>query len=369
MKKYFSKIREYIPLFSLCVYLLTIISLALYLIVLNNTDFADFFNYNITAPFRLVLTWSTVIFPFSLVEIFLLLSPFILIFLIFLAVRYGKRGPKTTVRYISVLISFLCIVFICFVWTYSSGYHTSKIEDKMNLDRTTPTNEELYQVTDKFVTELNALVSKIEYDETGASVMPYSYSEMSEKICDAYDRFVEKNGIIRTFPSKIKPIILSEPMTYTHLSGIYSFMSGESNVNVNYPDYVIATTSAHEMAHQRGYAREDECNFLAFAVLLESDDPFLRYCAYLDVYSNIANALYSADSKTYFELAARLDARVYKDMQSYSEFFKKYENSKASEVTGSINDSYLQANGQEEGTKSYGMIVEIVCAYVLNKTK
>ena len=146
-------------------------------------------------------------------------------------------------------------------------------------------------------------------------------------------------------------------------------MSGESNVNVNYPDYVIATTAAHEMAHQRGYAREDECNFLAFAVLLESDDPFLRYCAYLDVYSNIANAFYSADSKQYFELAARLDSRVYGDMQSYSEFFKKYENSKASEVTGSINDSYLQANGQEEGTKTYGMIVEIVCAYVLNRTK
>lgn len=369
MKKYFSKIREYVPLFSLCVFALTLISLVLYVIVLNNTSFADIFNYNITAPFRAVLTWSTVIFPFSVVEIFLFLSPFILIFLIFLAVRYGKRGLKATIRYISVLLSFLCIVFICFVWTYSSGYHTTKIEDKLNLDRSALTNEELYLVTDKFINELNSLTDKVEYDETGASVMPYSYDEMSEKICTAYESFVEKHGIIRTFSSRIKPIIISEPMTYTHLSGIYSFMSGEANVNVNYPDYVIATTSAHEMAHQRGYAREDECNFLAFAVLLESDDPFLRYCAYLDVYSNIANALYSADSKLYYELAGKLDERVYKDLESYREFFKKYENSKASEVTGSINDSYLQANGQEEGTKSYGMIVEIVCAYVLNRTK
>ncbi len=369
MKKLFFKTREYVPLFSLTVFFLTIISFVLYIIVLNSVSFADFFNYNISAPIRTALTWTTVIFPISVAELCILLSPIILGFLIFLAVRYAKKGKKASIKYLMVILSFICLVFIFYVWTYSSGFHTSKIEEKMNIDRSSVTKAELYETSELMINRLNELAEYIEYDETGASVMPYSYSEMSEKICLAYDKFVEKHPVVRTYPSKIKPIILSEPMTYTHISGIYTFMTGEANVNVNYPDFVVASTAAHEMAHQRGMAREDECNFISFAVLLESDDPFLRYSAYLDVYANIVNALYSEDSELYFQLASKLDQRVAKDRQSYSQFFEKYADSKASEVADSINDSYLQANGQTQGTKSYGMIVEIVCAYVLNKTK
>ncbi len=369
MKKFLSKTREYIPLFSLVVFFLTVISLILYIIILNSVSFADFFNYNLSFPIRAALSWITVIFPFSVAEIALFSSPLILFALIFLAIKYGKHGKKASIKYLTVIISVFCLVFVLYVWTYSSGFHTTKIEDKMNLDRGDLTVEELYEASEIIVNELNSLVEHVEFDEKGSSAMPYSYSEMSKKICNAYESFVGKYPILRTYYSKIKPIILSEPMTYTHISGIYTFMSGEANVNVNYPDFVVASTSAHEMAHQRGFAREDECNFISFAVLLESDDPFLKYSAYLDVYANIVNALYTESPELYFEVASRLDKRVTADRQSYSRFFEKYADSKASEVADSMNDSYLQANGQTQGTKTYGMIVEIVTAYLINKTK
>lgn len=369
MKKFLSKTREYISLFSLIVFILSIISLILHIIILNSVSFADFFNYNIAYPTRVILSWITVFIPFSVAEIVLIMSPLILFFLIWLCVKYGKRGKKASIKYFMTILSIICLVFVLYVWTYSSGFHTTKIEDKMNLDRGNLTKDELYEASEIIVNELNYLVEYIEFDESGASIMPYSYSEMSKKICYAYDNFVDKYPIIRNYYSKIKPIILSEPMTYTHISGIYTFMSGEANVNVNYPDFVIASTAAHEMAHQRGLAREDECNFVSFAVLLESDDPFLKYSAYLDVYANIVNALYGESPELYFEVVSRLDKRVSLDRHSYSEFFKKYADSKASEIADSMNDSYLQANGQTQGTKSYGMIVEIVTAYLINKTK
>ena len=369
MKKFVSKTREYVSVFSLIIFLLTIVSSVLYVIVINNVRFADYFNYNLSAPIRASLAWITVIFPFSVAELFVILSPVVLAFLIFFAVRFAKRGKAACIKYFTFLLSILCLILVLFIWTYSSGFHTSKIEEKMNLDRSKISKEELYNVCEIFVNQLNGLVGEIEFDETGASKMPYSYSQMSKKICGAYEKFTDKHKILRTYYSKIKPIMLSEPMTYTHISGIYTFMTGESNVNVNYPDFVVASTAAHEMAHQRGMAREDECNFISFAVLLESDDPFLRYSAYLDVYANVMNALYEEDSDLYFSLVSSLDKRVLMDRKSYSDFFEKYADSKASEVAGSINDSYLQANGQTQGTKSYGMIVEIVCAYVLNKTR
>ena len=56
-------------------------------------------------------------------------------------------------------------------------------------------------------------------------------------------------------------------MTYTHISGIYTFYTGESNININYPDFVVASSATHEMAHQRGVARENEANFVSFVVV------------------------------------------------------------------------------------------------------
>jgi len=363
MKKFLCKVREYVPLYSLIVFALTLVSFILFTIVLNNEGFADFFNYHLTYPTRIIMTWLTVIFPFSVAEIVIYLSPILLGLAIYFAVKFGKKGKRASIKYLTVVLSIPCLIFVTFVWTYSSGYHTTKIEDKMGLDRDAVKKEELFETYKVIVNELNGLVDEIEYDETGASIMPYSYAEMSGKICEAYEKFVEKHPVIQTFYSKIKPIIASEPMTYTHLSGIYSFMSGEANVNVNYPDFIVATSSAHEMAHQRGIARENECNFVAFAVLLESDDPFLRYSAYLDVYSNITNALYEEDPKLLSNVPT--DKHIIEDRRSYSRFFDKYRDSAAADIAGSINNSYLQANGQVEGTKTYGMITEMVCAYLL----
>ena len=367
MKKLFSKTRKYVPLYSLIVFLLTLISLVVFLFVINFEEFANFFNYHLSYPTRVMITWLTVVFPFSVAEIVIFLLPLILGFLIFLAVKMGKKGRVSSIKYLTVILSVPCLIFVTFVWTYSSGYHMTEIDEKMNLDRESVKKEELYNAYKIIVDEMNRLADYVEYDESGASVMPYSYSEMSNKICEAYNSFVKKHPVLQTFYSKIKPLIISEPMTYTHLSGIYSFMSGEANVNVNYPDFVVATSSAHEMAHQRGIARENECNFIAFAVLLESEDPFLRYSAYLDVFPNVLNALHDEDPSLVSSVP--LDARIVGDRRSYSKFFDKYRDSVASEIADSINNSYLQANGQTEGTKTYGMITENVCAYVLGKFK
>ena len=367
MKKFLFKVRTYIPLYSLIVLGLTLVSLIFYLIVINSVSFANFFNYYLSAPTRTLITWLTVIFPFSVAEVVIFLSPGILGLLIFLAVKFGKKGKRSSIKYLTVILSVPCLIFITFVWTYSSGYHTTKIEEKMGLDRESIKKQELYNAYVIIVNEINGLVDEIEYDETDASIMPYSYAKMSGKICDAYEKFTDKHEVLQTYYSRIKPLMISEPMTYTHLSGIYSFMSGEANVNVNYPDFIIATSSAHEMAHQRGVAREDECNFIAFAVLIESDDPFLRYSAYLDIYSNVASALRKEDAKLLSTV--KIDKRAADDLASYSRFFDKYRESVAAEVTDSINNSYLQANGQTAGTKSYGMMTESVCAYLLNKYK
>ena len=369
MIKAFRKTREYVSLGSVVIFFLTLVSLVLFIIVNCSTSFADFFNYYMTAPFRAFITTMTSWIPFSLAEMAIISIPLWATVLIVYAIKESKKGTKSAVKYLCGIISALCVIFMTFVWTYSSGYHTTTIDKKLEIDREKISATELYETANWLTDNINALAPKILYGEDGASIMNYSYKEMSSKICDAYDTFTAEYPILVNFDSKIKPIVLSEPFTYTHISGVYSFMTGESNVNVNYPDFIVASTSAHELAHQRGIAREDEANFVAFMVCISSDDPYLQYSGYLDVYSEVMNALYSADKELYSAVASRLCTEAKRERISYSKFFEKYAHSKTSEISNSINNSFLQANGQEQGTKSYGMVTDLTVAYYKAKIK
>lgn len=50
------------------------------------------------------------------------------------------------------------------------------------------------------------------------------------------------------------------------------------------------------------------------------------------------------------------------DLAANSRFWEKYD-SPVAEVSDQINDSYLKANGQEDGVASYDRMVELILTY------
>ena len=53
---------------------------------------------------------------------------------------------------------------------------------------------------------------------------------------------------------------------------------------------------------------------------------------------------------------------VKNEMSAYSRFIQKYADSKVSEVSEAVNNTFLVLHGTE-GTKSYGMVVDLAVAY------
>ena len=195
--------------------------------------------------------------------------------------------------------------------------------------------------------------------------MPYTFDEMSKKLVEAYAKVCDEYDFIPRLSSRVKPVMLSESWTYTHISGVYTYFTGEANINTNFPDYTIPYTAAHEMAHQRGIAREDEANFIAFLVCIASDDPYIRYSGYLEVYEYVASSLYSADKTLYSTVRAKLKNNVREEMAAYSVFFDKYRENVAATISETVNNGYLQMQGTV-GSKSYGLVVDLTVAYYRN---
>ena len=103
---------------------------------------------------------------------------------------------------------------------------------------------------------------------------------------------------------------------------------------------------------------------MAFLVCIASEDAYIRYCGYLNLYEYVASALYSASPTLYVQVSNRLPAEVRREMSAFNDFFEKYRESTASEVSETVNNTFLTMHGTE-GVKSYGMVVDLAVAYYL----
>ena len=331
---------------------------------------ADFINGSVGAATRAVMTYLTCFFPFSLAEMLLFASPVILGLVIWRAVVCAKRHILDLLRLLVVLVSISLLVFGMFLMSIGVSYDCTRVEEKLGLDTETLVQNDYYEAAKILLTEIADVAGEIEFDETGASVMPYSLTVLSDKLNEAYDRMNAITKLTQTLPSRAKRIVLSEPMMYTHFSGIYTYFTGEANLNVNYPDFIVASTAAHEFAHQRGIAPEDEASFIALIVCLYSDDPYIRYSGCLDIYCTVASELRKASPDLYKKLISEyMLPEVSGELVAYSVMFDKYRDNEVAKVSDKVNDSYLKSQGQAAGTKSYDMVFSLAVAYLVREYK
>lgn len=325
--------------------------------------FADCFNRYVSAFFRAVISKITGILPFSLGEAIVLCIPIFAFVALFLYFKVYSNDDVTAWRFVVSMLSCISLMFTSFVVMFGVAYNGSDLAEKLELDVEPVTYDELEQTAYIVLDELEMLLDDIEYRYNGSSRLPYSFNELNSKMNDAFASFCEEYEFVQKLRSNVKIISVSPIMTYTHISGVFTYYTAEANVNINYPDYTIAYTMAHEMSHQRGIAPEDEANFTAFLVCLKSNDPFIRYSAYMSMLEYLMSAMSSDSYERYSDFTASLDMRIKGEMMAFNTFFEPYSDSTASKVSGAINDTYLKASGEEVGAKSYGMVVDLACAY------
>ena len=96
---------------------------------------------------------------------------------------------------------------------------------------------------------------------------------------------------------------------------------------------------------------------------MASDDSFIRYSGYYEMFKFLVNALYSADTELFKAAYALADERLVKEIYAFNDFYDKYQDNAAADIAGSINDAYQQMQGVEAGIKSYGLVVDLAVAY------
>ncbi len=344
--------------FSLGFFLLGIVFSLIYR---KSAAFAGFINDTVAHGFRLVLGTVTRFVPFSVAEMLIFSIPLLAILAVIISFKYAYTAARR-VRMLCIILSILMPLYPLYMLTLAPGYHAPSLDQKLQLSAEPVSAEELRKTSEILLSEIEPLLDSVTFLESGASENPLTLKETGDQILVAYDAFLKDFPIAKNFKARPKTVVLRKYMTYAEITGMYTFYTGEANVNTVYPDYVIPFTVAHEFAHQRGIARENEANFVASLVCSYAEDEYVRYSGLFNLFEYVISAYARADREGYSELWKSLDPRLKNEMFAYSDAMEPYRDHVLGEVSTTVNNAYLEMNGTP-GIISYGLVVDLAVAY------
>lgn len=342
--------------------LLLVLSAGLMVLSVQAPDFAEWYSQNIYPVLVSAIGRLTGLLPFSLAEIclYLLLAALILS-LICLCIGIARKGEAGRRLFAWFSCAVLAVSILAFLYTAGCGvnYHRKTFSSEEGIIASDYTAEELQEICIRLTEEVNSRAGKVSRDSDGVMILN---APEGEGAVEAMEKLAEAFPSLKGYYPMPKKVAVSEILSYQGLTGVYSPFTIEANYNGDMTPYNIPFTACHELSHLRGFMEEKEANFIAFLACIGSDRTDFQYSGYLSGWTYCMNALYRADAEAWQETRSLLDKKAEADVWANSQFWNSYEGV-ISETADRINDTYLRANGQADGVRSYDRMVDLIMAY------
>ncbi|HML37669.1 MAG TPA: DUF3810 domain-containing protein [Bacillota bacterium] len=266
----------------------------------------------------------------------------------------GKAYGSFCLRFLSCVIAALMLVYSL---TCAVNYQRDRIGAVLKLPETDLTEERLEALCTLLAEDMTALTEEPEWDYGRLSVNDTDYIEA--EAVNSMQELGRKEPSLSGYYPEPKPAYFSNLLSRFGIEGIFSPFTLEANYNENMPTFLIPYTLCHELAHLKGYMREDDAGFIAYLACRNSPSPVFQYSGIFSALKFALGALKSEASPEEFNKIyqsipepARIQLGTVQEQsaQGASSFMA---------VTKSVNDLYLKANAQT-GTKSYGGVVDLL---------
>ena len=294
------------------------------------------------------------LFPFSLGDV--LYFSLILYFLRAIFIKF----PHYRVKPLSILGDLGSVVILVawiFHLSWGFNYHRLPLNQQFQIP-IEYSEQDLEDRLDKIIEESNYWHNRLVSSDTLAVTFPYLMENILGKISLYHPAYHET--LLKT--SKVKKSLMSLPLSYMGYSGYLNPFTLESQVNAKIPIQSLITTSLHETAHQMGYAAENEANFIAYLSAIKSKDLHVQYAGNTFAFRYLFNDFHKLDPEEARNKLKLLNPGILKNFKEVNDFWKKYKNP-FEVIFDKTYDSYLKANGQKSGIKSYNEMVGLVINY------
>ena len=355
---------------------------ALFYVLRMSTGVMDLAVSSISAPVRGFLGMLSSVYPFSLAEVFCTAAVVWLFYYIFkTASLTSRRSGKLKIiskRLLTVVVVAL-YVWSLYCWLWNIGYFATGFAEKNGLYGEGITTAELAAVTRLFADNANELAPLVERDENGRFIE--DHRRILDASAEIYENLSEQLPSLDGRVYRPKSMMFSWLMSRMGYTGIYFALTGEANININAPGFLMPATIAHELAHQLGVFAEDEANLVAVLACVTSENTVYEYAGYLMGLMRLLSALTIEDPEAGLEISESLSDLVVGDWQHNFDYWQSQKTvntgvgvidtaltavtETVSDAVDSVYDSFLRSNDQELGIKSYGAYLNLLVEYFL----
>lgn len=340
-------------------------ALAAFVLLRRNRAVMNAWTTRLASPLQAALGKLCAVAPFSVMEP--LITALVLCALCYIvwSVRAVMNARGTRIRRAVAAVSGGTCAALCLIavlcWMWGAYYWADGFQEKSGLYAVPVSAEQLETVTARFADGLALAADTVARDESGAfAVAPAGILAQAPYI---YDALETQYPFLAFDDTGVKPMFFSRLMSRMDFTGFYCACTGEANVNVDSPACLLASVAAHEMAHQRGLASEQECNFLAVLACLTSGDAVYAYSGWLMGYIYLANALYGVNPDAYFAIRDGLPETVRVDLARNNAYWNQFRDGVIKKAATKAYDGILKGYGESRGMQSYGAMVDLLVAY------
>lgn len=308
----------------------------------------------VSKVFRFIFGWI----PFSVGDL-------VYFTLILLALTYLFKNWKTIfqhkLKFLRDVLMVLSVAYFTFHFMWGLNYYREPLAVKLKLTET-KNYDDLVYFTEQLVQKTNEAQLIITKDSSMAVNIPYSQKEMFTKTISSYASLQREHPFMGYTAPSIKTSLFSKGLTYMGYAGYLNPFTNEGQVNGLLPSFRFPVVAGHEIGHQLGYSAENETNFIGYLVTANNKDYYFKYAAYAYALGYCLNDIRRGDQDVFERIFTQLNSGVKVNFQEMNAFWNRYENP-MEPVFKSIFNSYLKANNQTEGIKSYNAVVSLLVAY------
>lgn len=312
--------------------------------------------YPVIARFlRFLLGWI----PFSFGD---LLGSFLISAIVYNLYTLIKDKFKNTISKVLKFTALLSTLYFCFYFFWGLNYFREPLSDNLNIKQATYTTEELVTTTKKIITKLNKYHVSITKNDTIIIDTPYTTAQIYKKAPEGFKILAKTHPQLIYKTLSVKNSLVSLMHMYTGTSGYLNPITGEAQVNSIIPKTGFPATTCHEMAHQIGWSAENDANFVGFLAATSNPDIYFKYAGYRMAFYYLIRDIKKRDPLVSKDLWKTVNKGVSKDFTASYKHWKQYENPIEPYIKKGYS-SYLKANNQTKGIKSYSYVVDLFIAY------
>jgi hypothetical protein len=221
------------------------------------------------------------------------------------------------------------------------------------------------------IDDLNSIRAKIGY--FNSNMLQFD-SILSQNEAEFATNAPKSSFLQYQFPS-VKEAFFPSWGDYIGYTAFYHPITGEAIVRGDLPKLTMPFTMSHEIAHQLGYASEEQANFIAYVIGIESTRPLFNYSSLLQLftyaqYEHLNFIAKRGDFELYKRVVERnkklLSPQVLADRREIKNFFLKKQDLQV-QGTSEMYNQFLIWNKQVKGIESYNDVLLWVLAYKTKK--